>query len=99
MPENAPASKRTPSEERMVREVSSKQRQLEQGHNRWAWSSIDVLGIIGWSVTLPTLAGVALGIWIDHRWPSRFSWSLMLLLGGLLAGCVHAWLRVKGDQS
>lgn len=89
----------SPAQQRMLRQVSSKQNRLERGRNRWTWSSISVLGVIGWSVSVPTLLGVALGVWIDHRWPSRFSWSLMLLLGGLLLGCVHAWLRIKGDQS
>lgn len=83
----------------MIREVTAKEKRVAHGNNRWTWSSIAVLGVIGWSVTVPTLIGVALGVWIDNRWPSRFSWSLMLLLGGLLLGCVHAWMRVKGDQS
>lgn len=99
MPEISSGSGHSPSEKRMLHEVSSKQERLARGNDRWSWSSIAVLGVIGWSVAVPTLAGVALGIWIDHRWPSRFSWSLMLLLGGLLLGCAHAWLRVKGDQS
>ena len=83
----------------MLQQLSSKQRRLESGAQRWTWSSIAVLGVIGWSVTVPTLTGVAIGVWIDHRWPSRFSWTLMLLLGGLLLGCAHAWMRVKGDHS
>ena len=93
-----PGSKSSFSEQRMIREVASKQKRLESGQNRWNWSSIAVLGVIGWSITLPTLTGVALGIWIDHRWPSRFSWTLMLLVCGLLLGCVNAWMRVKGDR-
>ena len=99
MAESGRAAPRSPAEERMAREVAAKQKRLNRGGNQWTWSSIAVLGVVGWSVTVPALAGVALGIWIDHRWPSRFSWSLMLLLGGLLFGCVQAWLRVKGDQS
>ena len=83
---------------RMLREVGSKQRRMEAGGKQWAWNSITVLGVVGWSVTIPTLVGAAIGIWIDHHWPSRFSWSLMLLLGGLLFGCVQAWQRIKGDR-
>jgi ATP synthase protein I len=82
----------------MILEVASKQKRLERRNHHWSWSSIAVLGVIGWSVTVPTLAGVALGIWIDQRWPSRFSWSLMLMVTGLVLGCIHAWLRVKDDQ-
>jgi ATP synthase protein I len=44
------------------------------------------------------LGGVALGAWIDRRWPSRFSWTLMLLVGGLLLGCVNAWMRIEHER-
>ena len=98
MPEDAPKPGPSAAERRMLREVASKQHRLGRGNDRFSWSSITVLGVIGWSVTVPTLVGVAIGIWIDRHFPSRFSWSLMLLLGGLLFGCVQAWMRVKGDQ-
>lgn len=99
MPEPDSHTQLSPSAERMIREVASKQRRMERARGKWNWNSIAILGVVGWSVTVPTLIGVAIGLWIDHHWPSRFSWSLMLLLGGLLLGCFHAWLRVKGDQS
>ncbi len=92
------------ADQRMLREVASKQQRLERGNGKWAWNSIEVLGLVGWSVTIPTLIGVALGLWIDRHFPSRFSWALMLLLGGLMFGCIQAWLKVrepkaKGDRS
>ena len=85
--------------ERMIRKVESAQQRIARAHgrNNTVWSSLAILGVVGWSVALPALAGVALGLWIDHTWPGRFSWTLMLLIGGLLAGCVNAWLHVKGD--
>src|SRR5262249_12177633 len=86
------------SQKNMMREVESKQRRLEQQRRHGPLEAIAVLGVIGWSITIPTLVGAALGIWIDGRWPGRFSWTLILLVGGLIAGCVHAWLRVKEDQ-
>jgi ATP synthase protein I len=56
---------------------------------------MSIFGIVGWSVVIPTLIGIALGIWIDSRWPSRFSWTLMLLFGGLICGCLNAWYWVS----
>ena len=50
-----------------------------------------MFGLIGWSVVIPTLLGVALGLWIDRTWPSRFSWTLMLLLLGIILGSLNAW--------
>jgi len=94
-----PPSKLSPSAERMIRVVASHQQRSARARKQWSWNSISILGVVGWSVAVPTLIGVAAGMWIDHHWPSRFSWSLMLLVGGLFVGCLHAWLRVKGDQS
>jgi len=62
------------------------------------WRSVAMVGAIGWSVALPTLIGVAAGTWIDHTWPSRFSWTLMLLFAGLVLGCMDAWNRINREQ-
>ncbi len=56
---------------------------------------LTIFGIVGWSVVIPTLIGIALGIWLDNRWPGRFSWTLMLLFGGLILGCLNAWYWVS----
>ena len=98
MPE--PQQKLSPEAERMIRQVGAEQDRILRARQRknGSWSAIAILGVVGWSVALPTLAGIAIGLWIDNRWPSRFSWTLMLLIGGLVLGCVNAWLRVKGDQ-
>jgi len=48
-------------------------------------------GIVGWSIAVPTLLGIALGIWLDGRTESEFSWTLILLASGLLIGGITAW--------
>ncbi len=55
------------------------------------WMGLGTMGLIGWSVVVPTMLGTALGIWLDQRNPSRHSWTLMLLFIGLIAGCLNAW--------
>ena len=42
-----------------------------------------MMGLIGWSVVVPTLLGAALGIWLDERHPGAHSWTLALLVAGL----------------
>jgi ATP synthase protein I len=54
--------------------------------------------MVGWSVMLPTLLGIALGLWIDLRFPSPYSWSLMLLFVGIVAGCLNAWYWIQKEQ-
>lgn len=58
---------------------------------RDTWLGFSVFGIIGWSVAIPTLLGIGLGVWLDARHPGRYSWTLMLLVGGLGIGCLNAW--------
>jgi len=55
-------------------------------------------GLIGWSVVVPTLAGVALGIWLDKHHPGGHSWTLMLLVIGLAIGCLNAWHWVAREN-
>jgi len=55
------------------------------------WFGLGMMGLIGWSVAIPTLLGAAAGIWIDGRYPGSHSWTLTLLVIGLVIGCVNAW--------
>ena len=62
------------------------------------WFGLGMMGLIGWSVVVPTLLGAALGIWLDKRHPGTYSWTLMLLVIGLLMGCWNAWHWVARGQ-
>ncbi len=55
------------------------------------WFGLGTMGLIGWSVVVPTLLGAALGMWIDARYPGTRSWTLALLMAGLVLGCMNAW--------
>jgi ATP synthase protein I len=63
------------------------------------WYGLGMMGLIGWSVTAPTLLGAALGFWIDKRFPGSFSWTLTVLLLGLIAGCANAWHWVRKESA
>jgi len=62
------------------------------------WSGLGMMGLIGWSVVVPTLAGAALGLWLDARYPSAHPWSLALLMAGLVLGCLNAWRWVARED-
>ena len=59
------------------------------------WFGLGMFGIVGWAVAIPTLIGVALGLWIDRAWPGQYSWALMLLIAGVIIGCIDSayWVR------
>ncbi len=70
------------------------QRHVTQG----VWFGLGMMGLIGWSVVVPTLLGAALGIWLDNRHPGSHSWTLMLLVMGLCLGCFNAWHWVAKED-
>jgi ATP synthase protein I len=62
------------------------------------WFGLGMMGLIGWSVVVPTLLGTALGLWIDKHYPGTHSWTLALLVAGLTLGCFNAWHWVVKEE-
>lgn len=76
-------------------------RKLHARRNRspGVWFGLGMMGIIGWSVVVPTLLGTALGIWLDAHHPdAAHSWTLALLVAGLVLGCANAWHWVAKED-
>ena len=65
---------------------------------RSVWFGLGTFGMVGWSVAVPTLLGIALGLWLDSRYPGRISWTLTFLFGGLAVGCFNAWYWVSRER-
>jgi ATP synthase protein I len=61
------------------------------------WFGLGMMGLIGWSVAIPTVLGAALGLWLDQRHSSH-SWTLALLMAGLVIGCLNAWHWVAAED-
>jgi ATP synthase protein I len=62
------------------------------------WFGLGMMGLIGWSVVIPTLLGAALGIWLDKYYPGTHPWTLALLMAGLAIGCLNAWHWVAKED-
>ena len=83
------------------REVSAKAaRKLKARRNstQVVWFGLGMMGLIGWSVAVPTALGAAFGIWLDNRHPGSHSWTLILLIIGLVIGCLNAWHWVRKED-
>jgi len=94
-----PLRKRLEAE--LSREVGAKEaRKLRarREKHRTVWFGLGMFGLVGWSVAMPTVAGIALGIWLDGRWPSDTSWTLTLLVVGVALGCVNAWFWLSRER-
>jgi ATP synthase protein I len=90
-----------PPEDEFSRQVGQKARrrlraQREAGHS--IWFGLGMFGLIGWSIAVPTLAGIALGVWIDRHWPGQVSWTLTLLFVGIVLGCINAWRWIQRES-
>ncbi|WP_233203204.1 AtpZ/AtpI family protein [Chitinimonas sp. BJB300] len=70
----------------------------QQQVTQTVWSGLGMMGLIGWSVSIPTLLGAALGMWLDENNPSHHSWTLALLTVGLGLGCFNAWHWVTKES-
>jgi ATP synthase protein I len=58
-----------------------------------------MFGMVGWAVAVPTLIGVAVGLWLDRVAPSdELSWTLAMLLAGVALGCANAWYWVSRES-
>ncbi|MGD2075031.1 MAG: AtpZ/AtpI family protein [Gammaproteobacteria bacterium] len=82
-----------------VNRKAARKRHARQTGPRSAWFGLGMFGLVGWSVAIPTLLGIALGLWMDSRWPAgRTSWTLTLLIIGVALGCLNAWYWVKQES-
>lgn len=84
----------------LLREVARKgerrERARREGRHGLGYG-LGLFGLIGWSVSVPTLLGIALGVWIDRRYPSPYAWTLMLMLAGIVLGCLNAWFWLRRE--
>jgi len=49
------------------------------------------IGVLGWIIVTPTLLGLFLGRWLDHRFGTGIFWSAPLLMLGVIVGSWSAW--------
>ncbi|MGZ4965411.1 MAG: AtpZ/AtpI family protein [Limisphaerales bacterium] len=80
------------------RQEERKLRTLQRLHEP-LWLGFSVMGVIGWGIVVPSLAGLALGAWLDSTHPGKHSWTLSLFALGLLIGCFNAGYWVNSEMN
>ncbi len=100
-------NKKGDDKEKLKKTISRKEnrkiaaRKEQQG----LWFGLGMFGLVGWSVVIPTLVGLAIGIWLDGRFETEISWTLTMFFLGLFLGIFNAWSwiqregRVKKEES
>jgi len=89
------------ADEKFVSQIAAKQERKLKAQarvTRTVWSGLGMMGMVGWSVVVPTLLGAALGVWLDNHYPAMHSWMLTLLAIGLVIGCVNAWHWIAKEE-
>ncbi len=81
-----------------LRRDVARKRRARRRRDRGALFGLGTFGLVGWSVSLPTVAGLALGIWLDGRVDGTFSWTLALLMAGICLGCANAWYWISQES-
>lgn len=80
------------------RQEARKARSRREGRHGLAFG-LGLFGLVGWSVAIPTLIGIAFGVWLDGRLSGPYSWTLMLLVVGVAIGCLNAWYWVRKETN
>lgn len=97
-PDSADTSRSEKLDDQIGRKAA---RRVKAGKERQrsVWFGLGMFGLVGWSVAVPTLLGTIIGAWLDRQFPGRTSWTLTLLIAGVVIGCLNAWrwLRDEGE--
>jgi len=84
-------------EEEIQKQTDRKIRSRKEG-DRGIWFGLGMMGVVGWSVAIPTLLGIAAGLWLDARSGDRISWTLTGLAVGLAVGLLNAWFWIQRES-
>lgn len=78
------------------RKIDQRLKKQSNGRNEFIFG-LSLFGLVGWSVAIPTLIGIAIGVWLDTHFPGPYSWTLMLLFLGVILGSMNAWYWVQQE--
>ena len=81
-----------------VAERSKRKMKARKREEKVLWYGLGMFGLIGWSVSVPTLVCLAIGIWLDSVYQTDYSWTLMLLILGISVGCINAWYWISKES-
>lgn len=97
-PRSGKGSGRRRLESALDEKASRKIRAREEG-DRGIWFGLGMMGLVGWSVAIPTVIGIAVGVWLDNRTPGSgtVSWTLTGLVVGVFLGALNAWFWVQKE--
>lgn len=93
----------TPRPDKSIEDIARQAKRMKSRRDHPGASplrGIGTFGMIGWSIAVPTVGGAFLGLWLDRVAPQAFSWTIALILGGVVVGAfiVAAWINKEGSD-
>ncbi len=82
-----------------VRQKELRKARARREGDRSIWLGMGMFGLVGWSISVPTLLGLMIGRWLDARYASDISWTLALMLAGLTLGALNVWHWIGQNSS
>ena len=86
-----------PSLDEAVRLREQRRERGRREGERSIGQNLAMIGALGWTIVIPTLAGIFLGRWLDRLFGSGIFWTFGLLFAGLVIGCSLAWRRIHRE--
>jgi len=59
--------------------------------------SFALFGIVGWSIAIPSVLAALFGRWADARYGGGYTFTLPLIVLGIVAGSVNAWRYISKE--
>lgn len=95
---NQKTSQPKPPLSQKVGEKAARKLRAQRHVTKTIWFGLGMMGLVGWSVAIPTLLGAMFGLWLDRHYPGGHSYTLALLVAGLCLGCFNAWHWVAKED-
>ncbi len=74
-----------------VRKERARQREWREEGELSVIRFVGQIGVLGWVIVTPTLIGLFIGRWLDHKLGTGIFWSAPLLFVGVAIGFWSAW--------
>ncbi|MFW5858354.1 MAG: AtpZ/AtpI family protein [Planctomycetota bacterium] len=85
--------------ERRVGRQCGRMREARKTSGGSLWRYLGLIGMVGWSVAIPTALGAVLGGWLEATFALNDAWTFALVLCGLVVGCVNAWRAITRERT
>ncbi len=86
-----------PDSRRLADSIAQTEREQVRARERHRslWVQVSQVGVLGWLLALPIVAGALLGHWIDRRLGTGISFALGMLLFGVGLAGFALWRQLR----